>query len=133
MRFLKDTFYDIKHFLFIVLILVAAFFILKYELTDLYTKETISENTETVEQEKNTEVNIAGVVKEEPIEISVTIPAESTLLDISKILIDTGIIKDEGTFVEKVKSSGFEGKLKTGEFKLKRGLSDDEVLALLKE
>lgn len=133
MRFLKDTFYDIKHFLFIVLILVAAFFILKYELTDLYTKETISENTETVEQEKNTEVNIAGVAKEEPIELSVTIPAESTLLDISKILIDTGIIKDEGTFIEKVKSSGFEGKLKTGEFKLKRGLTDDEVLALLKE
>ena len=115
MRFLKDTFYDIKHFLFIVLILVAAFFILKYELTDLYTKETISENTETVEQEKNTEVNIAGVAKEEPIELSVTIPAESTLLDISKILIDTGIIKDEGTFIEKVKSSGFEGKLKTGD------------------
>lgn len=133
MRFLKDTFYDIKHFLFIVLILVAAFFILKYELTDLYTKETISENTETVEQEKNTEVNIAGVAKEEPIELSVTIPAESTLLDISKILIDTGIIKDEGTFIEKVKNSGFEGKLKTGEFKLKRGLTDDEVLALLKE
>src|SRR5690625_3842347 len=133
MRFLKDTFYDIKHFLFIIFILLAAFFIIKYELNDLYNKEPISKNIETTENEKNSEVNITGVAKEEPIEISVTIPAESTLLDISKILIDTGIIKDETTFVEKVKSAGLEGKLKTGEFKLKRGLSDDEVLALLKE
>src|SRR5690625_6371841 len=60
MRFLKDTFYDIKHFLFIIFILLAAFFIIKYELTDLYNKEPISKNIETTDR-KSTRLNSSHV------------------------------------------------------------------------
>lgn len=132
MKLIKDIYYDIKQFLFTIIVLILAFFILKNQFSILFNKDYNINNSITNNTEVKSEIDVSEIKKETSPDISITIPAESSMLDISKILIDTGIINDEASFVELVKTKGMENSLNTGEFNLNKSMTNEEIIEILK-
>ncbi len=123
----KDTLYDMNHYMWILIILSAMGLIVSFQTYDLFSKDyTIAETSETIQ--KNPATKAAEKV---PSEIQVTIPDGATYLDVSKILVDANIIKDEEIFVKLIQEKKLEESILPGTYTLTQNADHEELLKTL--
>ena len=121
---IRDTFYDLNHFMWMLIIFILMTGIVGYQIHDLFSKDYKTSH----QSKANTNNVVTKVSEEAPVNIDVTIPEGATYLDVSKILIDTGIIKDEEKFVDKLQKKGLEKSFVPGNYSLTQGMNEDELL-----
>lgn len=123
----KDTIYDLNHFMWILIIIAAVSIIVSFQTYELFSKDYTTEETAAAENESP----VAKVAEEPPAEIQITIPEGATYLDASKILVDAGIVKDEEAFVKMIQDQGLEETVQPGEYAVAREASAEEILGVM--
>lgn len=124
---IKDTLYDMNHYMWVLMILLAMGIIVSFQTYDLFSKDyTRTESSESIQ--KNPVTKAAEKV---PSEIQVTIPDGATYLDVSKILIDANIIKDEEAFVKLIQEKKLEESILPGSYTLPQDADHEELLKTL--
>ncbi len=86
---------------------------------------TTSENTEQESQESNETDTSSEVL------ITITIPPGSTAIQVAEILYDNKIIAEKGLFLTKINELGIANKLLAGSFKLKQGMTYEDIAKIL--
>ena len=123
----KDTIYDLNHFMWILIIIAAVSIIVSFQTYELFSKDYTTEETAAAENESP----VAKVAEEPPAEIQITIPEGATYLDASKILVDAGIVKDEEALVKMIQDQGLEETVQPGEYAVAREASAEEILGVM--
>lgn len=122
----KDTIYDLNHFMWILIIIAAVSIIVSFQTYELFSRDYTTE-----EQTAEAQSPVAKVAEEAPTEIQITIPEGATYLDASKILVDAGIVKDEEAFVKMIQDQGLEEAVQPGEYAVAREASAEEILGVM--
>lgn len=127
MESVKDTIYDLNHFMWILIIITAVGIIVSFQTYELFSRDYTTEETAAVESESP----VAKVAEEAPAEIQITIPEGATYLDASKILVDAGIVKDEEAFVKMIQEQGLEEAVQPGEYTVSRDAAPEDLLGAM--
>lgn len=116
MNRIKDFFYDFIDILLLLAVLLGSAYVVYYNLDHLMDLQGTSEVVTKMVEEKNDK------------SIRVTIPESTNTKQLAKILKGYHIIEDEESFIKKFNQLNKDAKIKSGEFEIKEGMSDQEII-----
>lgn len=125
-EFIKDTIYDFSHIMWILIIIVAVGAVVGFQSVTLFSRDYTTDVAK--EAPVKEESTVAKVAEEVPKTVQVTIPEGANYVDISKILIDAGVITDEEDFVKKIQDQGLEEAIIPGVYEIQLGAEPEVVL-----
>ena len=122
-NFIRDTIYDLYQYIVILAIMAIVSFILYTTIVSMYATDynhLVSSN--------NKEAVITETKEEESNNFELFIPESSSILDISKILVDSGVIINQEEFVNFLKENELENSLQGGSYDFKKNMTYDEII-----
>lgn len=148
----KDILYDGIDYIIIAAIIIGVVLIINWRLDGLFSENsmktapgvprtivedkskgdnsTTAKNSENKSSQDNTSSNSGGGVESSAL-VELYIPAGSTSSSIGDALIIKGLIEDKSIFLQKLKESNLETKLRHGMYRIPVNSSIDEILAIL--
>ncbi|WP_099203336.1 endolytic transglycosylase MltG [Miniphocaeibacter massiliensis] len=131
-NFIKDTVYDLNILIFTLIVIVLVGFVLQNRIHAMYSADygVKRENMKT----SLSQVEVEDVYSDEnapKIDINVTLPEGSSIIDISRILTEYKVISDPEEFLNYVKTNNLESSIKHGQFTISKGSSLEEVVNII--
>lgn len=127
-RFILDTIYDLYQYILILLIITVISFVLYTSIQDMF-----STDYNQVKAGQGDTATFTEIKEEEESTFQVTIPEGFSLLDITKVLIDSKVINDEEKFIHYIKDHNKENLLVPGEYQFSKNMDYEEILRLFEE
>lgn len=127
--FIKDTIYDLNHFIFTLLIVVAVIFILQNRIRVMFSRDYSKMGGIEVKAAENVERESLYSTDNLPnIDISVILPKDASIEDVGRILYESGVISDVEQFLNIINIYDLQNKIEYNNYEIQRGLTLEEVI-----
>lgn len=128
-NFIKDTLYDLNHFVFTLLIIVAVVFILQNRIRFMFSRDYSKLGGNEVKAAENVERHSVYSSDSIPdIDISILLPEGSSPEDVGRILNESNVIEDVEDFLNIINTYKLQDKIKYGDYEIKKGSTLEEVV-----
>ncbi|WP_237036469.1 hypothetical protein [Mediannikoviicoccus vaginalis] len=128
-NFIKDTIYDLNHFVFTLLIIVAVAFILQNRIRFMFSRDYSKIGGNEVKAAENVEREALYNEDNMPdIDISVLLPEDSSPEDVARILNESNVVEDIEGFLNIINTYNLQEKIKYGDYEIKKGSTMEEVV-----
>ncbi|MDO5715951.1 MAG: hypothetical protein Q4P25_05180 [Tissierellia bacterium] len=127
-RFILDTIYDLYQYILILLIVAVISLVLYSSIQHMF-----STDYNQVKAGQGDTATFTEIKEEEESTFQVTIPEGFSLLDISKVLIDSKVIKNEEEFIHYIKDNNKEDLLVPGEYQFSKNMEYEDIVHLFEE
>lgn len=124
-NFIRDIIYDLYQYIVILAIMGIVSFVLYTTIVSMY--ETDYNHLVST---KNKEAMITETKEKESNNFELFFPENSSILDISKILVDSGVITDQEKFVNFLQENQLENSLQSGSYNFRKNMTYEEIIKI---
>lgn len=122
-NFIRDWFYDLYQYILMILMMGIVGLILYTTITSMYQTDYNH-----IVSAGNKEAVITETREEEATEFELFFPENSSILDLSKILVDAGVITDQENFLNYLNENPMETDFPSGNFSFHKNMTYEEIV-----